>query len=449
MKDLLIINPGQGGNYNGYSNLRAYEPPLWAGMIAKFIRDHGYRVHLWDANIDRWSGLIISLADPIDLIAVVVYGHNPSASTTVVTEAGRICREIKVYRPEQKIIMVGGHVAALPDRTLKEEAVDYVSCAEGPYRILNILRGSTDPLGRDEPVIGDIDKVLTGVAWDLLPMEDYRAHNWHCFGGDRTHYASIYTSLGCPYKCDYCCIHAPFKDGPRYRTWSPESVIRQIDILVQTHGVKNLKIADELFAIQTCRTEEICDLLIDRDYGLNIWAYARPEPLTPGFLEKLKKAGINWLGVGIENTKGKVGGADLVCQAIDNIRNAGINVAGNFMFGFPDDTIESMQETLDFAIDLNCEFVNFNCLAAYPGSKLYDQTGPKDLPETWEGYAQLSYNFKPLPTKHLSSHEVLGFRDRAFETYFNNPKYLAMMENKFGLEVKEQVRAFKSPERRP
>ena len=62
-------------------------------------------------------------------------------------------------------------------------------------------------------------------------MDRYRAHNWHCFGGiDRQPYAALYTTLGCPYRCTFCCIQAPFKAGEQaagfqpgansYRYWS-------------------------------------------------------------------------------------------------------------------------------------------------------------------------------------------------------------------------------------
>ena len=94
----------------------------------------------------------------------------------------------------------------------------------------------------------DLDPV-PGVTWDLLPMREYRAHNWHCFGHlEREPYAAIYTTLGCPYKCSFCCIQAPFKSGEAaagykasvnsYRFWSPERVLDDLTMLVEQHGVQ-------------------------------------------------------------------------------------------------------------------------------------------------------------------------------------------------------------------
>jgi len=84
------------------------------------------------------------------------------------------------------------------------------------------------------PLFKDLDREIPGQAWDLLDMSRYRAHNWHCFDhiDQRQPYASLQTSLGCPYKCSFCCINAPFgKSGIRY--WSPDNIIAQIDTLVR------------------------------------------------------------------------------------------------------------------------------------------------------------------------------------------------------------------------
>src|SRR5262249_20237288 len=121
----------------------------------------------------------------------------------------------------------------------------------------------------DQPLVADLDREMPGQAWDLLPMARYRAHNWHCMGGhERQPYAALYTTLGCPYHCSFCCIQAPFKSGERaagarestnsYRYWSPDTVIAQIDLLVQTYGVRNLKIADEMFVLNRKHVVGIC-----------------------------------------------------------------------------------------------------------------------------------------------------------------------------------------------
>ena len=114
------------------------------------------------------------------------------------------------------------------------------------------------------------------------------------------------------------------------------------------------------------------------------------------------------------------------------IRDAGIHIAGNFMFGLPCDNIETMQETLELAKNINCEMVNFNVTMAYPGSELFKQTPEGDLPVSWAGYSQHGYETQPLPTEHLTSAEILRFRDNAFQEYHSSKRYQNMIRKKFG-----------------
>lgn len=475
--DLLLINPGgRGQSYQGLGeSLSAIEPPVWAGLLATFTRLRGRSVAVLDANAENLSPA--EVAERVQrksprLTTVVVYGHNPSASTQVMPAAGEICREIRTRGSETATLLVGGHVAALPERTLREETVDYVCDGEGPYTIVGLLDAlhSTGVRGVESvpglwyrigkeirhtppaPLVGDLDGEMPGVAWDLLPMEKYRAHNWHCFGEmSRTPYASIYTSLGCPFRCAFCCIQAPFRAGTSdsgngdvpnsYRMWKPETVIRQIDTLVKEYGVRNLKFADELFVLHPTHVDGICDLILQRGYDLNIWAYARVDTIRPEMLPVMRRAGIRWLALGIETASARVRKdarkgyrTERIREAVASIHGAGIHIIGNFIFGLPEDDGGTLRETLDLAKDLNCEFANFNCAMAYPGSALYDTALREGwpLPEKWGGYSQYSLDSRPLRTRSLPGETILRFRDRAFEAYFSNPTYLAMMRRTFG-----------------
>ena len=100
-----------------------------------------------------------------------------------------------------------------------------------------------------------------------------------------------------------------------------------------------------------------------------------------------------------------------------------------------------MQQTLDLSIELNTEHANFYPCQALPGSPLYvtaRQNGWK-LPDSYEGYAFLSYESQPLPTRHLTAAEVLKFRDEAWHIYFQRPEYLELVERKFGAEQRQNV----------
>jgi anaerobic magnesium-protoporphyrin IX monomethyl ester cyclase len=470
--DIVLINPGDkrqvyqelGDDYS------AIETPFWVVTLAAYLRNNRYRVVVIDAHAQGISSedtaLKVKALNPL-LSAVIVYGAQPSASTQNMTIAGKICKAIKENTSVQ--VAIGGlHPSALPLKTIQEENVDFVIDGEGPFTLLGLIKvldskrpdfagvpglwyrqnGAIKSNPRAE-LVKDLDKILPVAAWDLLPMDKYRAHNWHCFDDleNRKPYAAIYTSLGCPYNCIFCCINAPF-GGPGIRYRSPELVIQEIELLVKQYKVKNIKIADELFVLDEKHYMRIVDLLIAKGFDLNLWAYARVDTVKSENLIKMKKAGINWLALGIESANSAVrDGASKqmrisdIKRVVKDIQEAGIRVIGNFIFGLLDDSAATMQETLDLAMGLNCEFVNFYCAMAYPGSGLYELALQEGwlLPGKWQDFSQYSYDSLPLPTKHITAREVLKFRDEAFHKYFCNPDYLNMLTDKFGPKVRAHI----------
>lgn len=476
--DALIINPNSVnlGYQNLGRHLSAIEPPIWAAMLANYLRRQNYEVAILDAEAE---GLSIEEAARRSadcqprLFVITVYGHHPSASTENMVGAGLLARALKTAGPTSKIVLVGGHVSALPVKTLAEEAVDFVCQGEGPYTLNGLLSVNLNDGGELSKVPGlwyrreglpvytfpaplipreHLAADLPGMAFDLLPMDKYRAHNWHCFGSinQRQPYASLYTSLGCPFGCHFCCINALY-GRPSYRCWDPDFMLDQFDLLANRYNVRNIKIADEMFVLNEHHFLRLCQLLAERDYDFNIWAYTRVDTVKSGYLKALKAAGINWLSLGIESGSGLVrdgvrkGGFDQrdIHQVVEQIRDEGINIMGNFIFGLPDDNYDTMMETLNLALELKCEMVNFYSAMAYPGSALYNLAIKNNwpLPESWLGYSQYAYETRPLPTRHLTSGQVLAFRDYAWKTYFTDSSYLAVIKAKFGPETCEHITA--------
>ena len=479
---LLVTPPSRLEVYQSLSNdFAAIEPPVWSGLIAEYVRRKGFSVQILDAEAlgftHQETATAIIEANAI-LTTYVIYGQQPSASTQSMP-GGRKVAKIVSENSDLPSMVIGTHASALPKRTLTEEPYDFVCEGEGPrtaVSLLEILKENSESFDQvpglwyqsdgkvhSNPMaenIGDLSNELPSQAWDLLDMGKYRAHNWHCFDHieHRKPYASLQTSLGCPYKCSFCCINSPF-GTPGIRYWSSENVITQIEILVEKYGIKNIKIPDEMFVLNAAHVTEICEKIIDRGYELNIWAYARIDTVKDELLEKLKKAGFNWLGVGIESgskhvrdgvEKGRFGELEIV-NTVQRIRQHGIYVGANYIFGLPDDTHETMQETLNLAQELNTEWANFYCGMAYPGSPLFNEAKKRGwrLPDDkngpgWLGYSQHAYDALPLPTETLTAEEVLRFRDNAFNTYFTNPSYLGMIRDTFGEKVLTHLEAMTS-----
>ena len=291
-------------------------------------------------------------------------------------------------------------------------------------------------------------------------LDMYRAHFWHTnfLNENRTPFASIYTSLGCQFACNFCMINivnrvsynekisAANSKGMRF--WSPELILKEFEKLWE-FGVRTVRIADEMFFLNKKYYIPILQGLIDRGFKFNLWAYARVDTVRKDQLELFKKAGVNWLALGIESgnqsvrieiDKGRFEEVN-IRQVVKDIKSSGINVLGNYIFGFPDDNFTTMTETLNLALELQCEHSNFYSAQALPGSPLYLLAKEKkwEIPTKYEEFAFLSYECKPLRTKHISAKEVLNFRDIAWKKYFSDENYLNLVKDKFGSQAKNNI----------
>ena len=490
--DCLLVNPNSSGIYQDLAkDFSAIEPPTWALLLAESLRSCGHDVLILDADAERLSpeetaNRVLQAKSPIVLF--VVYGQNPNSGTTGMAEVERVAALISDAAEDSLLGVVGSHASALPRQVLSVRGIDFVLLNEGVYALRNLvasdprrdlhaikgigykLRGPAGTqviINEPERIVPqdrmDID--LPGYAWDLLPYRErpldmYRAHFWHA-GFDfqqRTPFAAIYTSLGCQFGCDFCMINIVNRvdngeeisaaDSRGMRFWSSSWVTREMAKLADL-GVKTLRISDEMFFLNRRYYEPILQNVVNESFDFNMWTYSRIDTVRPSALELFRSAGVNWLALGVE------AGNQMVRQEVSkgsfkevsikdichNVREANINVISNYIFGFPHDTIETMQETLDLALELNTEMANMYPCQALPGSPIYHEALRKgwELPSTYAGFGFLSYEALPLPTNTLSSAEVLKFRDDAWNTYFTNPEYLNLVETRFGRSQRQNV----------
>jgi anaerobic magnesium-protoporphyrin IX monomethyl ester cyclase len=475
MLDLLIISPSSAGLYQDLKkDFSAKETNIWAGLLANAVRDkHG--VAIYDLEIERPDAnkFYQTVKDYAPrLVLFVVTGQNPNASTAAMagaTEASCLLGS------DFKIAFVGPHVNALPIETLeKHPEIDIVFTNEGVYALKNILQTSlTDndlsgikgiayrdsdsniKLNEPEKIVPQelLEQDLPGIAYDLMPsLNNYRTSTWHTnFSSETSPFASIYTSLGCFSKCSFCMINIINRTSNDFglasdsfnifRYWSPEFTIKQLEYL-SDKGVKHLKIADEMFVYRPKHFLTLCELIIERGLDFNIWAYSRVDTAKPHYLETLRKAGVRHLALGIESAnqtvrqeidKGRFKEIN-IRDVVNEITQNDIGVGGNFIVGLPSDNYNTMQQTMNLALELDLANMNIYCSTALPGSPLYlnAKKSGRILPTKYSEFGFLSYDHIPDSTDELSSREVLEFRDYFFHSYFTNPSVLYRMKSKYG-----------------
>ena len=476
--------------YQGLSNVySAIETPTWSLLLAQSCRSKGFGVAIMDCGAEKLTDEegIKRIADLNPrLVLFVGYGQNPNSGTASMIGIERMSAALREAHPEFTSAVVGSHVSALPQEVLAFPSIDIVLIGEGVYALHHLLSSKLDKhdlksvagIGFKDTegnliltsagIIVPSDRMdidLPGYAWDLLPFKDkpldlYRSHFWHAeFSHEkRTPFAAVYTSLGCRFACNFCMINiinrtsttegAVSADSRDMRYWTPQFMLGEFEKLAKM-GVQTLRISDEMFFLDKRYYEPLLNGIIDRDLNFRMWSYSRVDTVRKEFLQLFKKAGINWLALGIEAgnqavrkevSKGSFQDVN-IREVVKEVRGHDINVISNYVFGFPEDTKESMQQTLDLALELNTEMVNMYPCQALPGSPLYNIAKEKSwkLPGSYAGYAFLSYESEPLPTNHLSAAEVIKFRDQAFQTYFSHEPFLKLVETKFGQQERKNV----------
>jgi len=491
---LFLITKSSSKTYQKLSaTYSAIEPPTWALLLAQSMRSVDYEVRILDANAEDLSKEEILeriLNFSPRLICIVVYGQNVNAGTTNMSGAVHISNFLKNENIKIPISFIGSHVQALPLETLaKEKSIDFLFTNEGVYALRNVLKlkdfSSTQleqikgiAMRKDDKIILNMpekivpnekmDEDLPGYAWDLLPFKKnpldlYRSPMWHAEYDfeKRSPYASLQTSLGCQFGCNFCMINIINRDDnkeigvasdySKMRFWSTDFIIKEFDKLISM-GVKTIRIVDEMFLLNPKYYIPLCEKLAERnkDDTLRIWSYSRIDTVKrPEILKLVRKAGIKWLALGIESgdksvrlevDKGKFEDVD-VRKVIDKLHESDINVMANYIYGLPGDTRETIEKTFQLSLELCTAGWNTYGAMALPGSLLYKNALEKGtkLPETYEGYSFHSYETLPLPTEKLTAKEIITLRDDAFNKYHNHKPFLKLIEKKFGKKAAENI----------
>jgi anaerobic magnesium-protoporphyrin IX monomethyl ester cyclase len=477
--DILFLEPNAAGTYQALaSTYSAIETPTWNLLLAGAARSYGLSTGILDANAERLTPIAAAervLALNPKVLIISCYGQNPNSSTPFFGAGLAVAASLRsAYKG--LIGFVGPHVAALPMSTLdKHQFIDFVLCNEGITQIFSLFKENLDLskvkgvayrrsgvslLNPPENIVPQerLETVYTGYAWDLLPFKEkpldlYRSHLWHSDFGNlpRNPFAAIYTSLGCTFRCSFCMINMinrnsneeslTASDFNKMRFFSAEWLEKEFDWL-KSQEVKTLRIADEMFYLNRNHYKPILDLLTKKQYDFNMWAYSRVDTVRKEFIPEFKNAGINWLCLGIEAgadsvRTGAFKGKFLSSQVVDTVRSlqdGGIKVLANFIVGLPSDTKETIEETLNLALSLKPEYVNFYPCMALPGSELHLQSvrSGHTMPHTYEGYAFLSYECVPMQTDTLTAAEVLRLRDEVFERFVTDQGYKESFISNFG-----------------
>ena len=445
--DILLINtPFLPLNYSEVERLplarqerTSVSPPLGICYISSYLISKGYNVSLLDLDVELYYLLkttgsynILDIAhlirqQHVDIIGISCFN---SARHKQAHELARLSKAMG-----STVVMGGNYPTNSPERVLKDKSVDYVVLGEGEHKFYELLQALEEGIGLEEiSGIGYRETIRqrSGIDYiknlDILPFPDYAnldIEKYYKIGMSQSingnnRFFTLFTSRGCPNKCIYCGAHNTF--GYKNRLRSVDNVIREVDWLIDNYGAEEILIQDDNFTADRVRSDEILDKLAERKIHWSIPNGLEVNSIDRSFLEKAKASGCTDLSIAVESGSPKVlkminkkMDLERAKETIRSMRELGIYSKVFFMVGFPGETKEDIQLTLDLASNLKADWSQFSIVNPLPGTELaknrefnFENIGYSNAniktddftPEYIEGvvsYANLKTNFLENP----------------------------------------------------
>jgi radical SAM superfamily enzyme YgiQ (UPF0313 family) len=388
--------------------------PLGLGYLAAVLREGGHEVTIYDAaiedvGVDYYLDLAEAAGKSYSLIGI-------TATTPLIADAWQMAA---LCKQRGLITVLGGpHLTIMPLESLKPphaDYVDYVFRGESEYALLELVntlevgrqpglipgicfrRGDEIVSSPESPMIPDLD-ALPFPAHDLFKIDRYTNLQPLTDGLDpHARSFTILTSRGCPYKCTFCSKPVT---GDTWRARSVESVVQEWKWLVKGLGATEIGMTDDIWNLKLPRAKELCRRLVEEGLNSAPWVTVHGMKVNHTDLELfqlMKAAGCKRVGFGVENgdekmlrnviRKGQT--IDMVREAFANAKAAGLQTMGFFIFGMPGDNEETMEKTIQLALELDPKLANFLLAAPFPGTVMYDmiQEGGEIFADNWTDYA--------------------------------------------------------------
>lgn len=418
--------------------------PMWLSYAAALAEKQGHDIDLIDAPADGHDlGYVKDRIRNYSPSLIVVDTSTPSIYNDV-----KICDEIKETFPKVFLLLVGTHVSALPEESLKiSKSVDAIAVGEYDYTVKEIAealvekkdigsvkgicyRKSEEIVQTEKrPLMENLDEIpfVSSVYKRFLKMGNY-------FNPNALHpMVTITTSRGCPFQCIFC-VYPQTMMGHKMRLRSVKNVVDEIEYIVDSFpGVKAIFFEDDTLTANKKRCMEISEEILRRNIIISWTANARAD-LDYETMKIMKKSGCRCMCVGFEsgnqqlldNIKKKVR-IDKMEQFINDAKRAGIFVHGCFMVGHPGETKETMKQTLELAKRLKPDTVQFYPIMVYPGTEAYNWYKERNLITTSDFSKWLTpdgLHNTVIKTEKLSSDELVRFCDYARRDFYLRPGYL-------------------------
>jgi hopanoid biosynthesis associated radical SAM protein HpnJ len=439
MKSLFLQAPsfdgydgGAGARYQMKREVKSFWFPTWLAQAAAMVP--GSR--LIDAPPHRLSFKDIE-EDVKAHELIVVHTSTPSFKSDM-----RTAGMIRALNPTAKIGFIGAKVAVEPQQSMEAcPAIDFVCRNEYEFTIQELANGADwssikglsyrDAAGQivhnpEREILMDMDRLPSVLPlYKQLKVENY-------FGGYLLHpYMSWYTGRGCKSRCTFC-LWPQTVGGHRYRVRSVENVVAEVkwakDAFPQ---VKEFFFDDDTLTDNLPRVEALAKEL--GKIGVT-WSCNAKANVPRSTLEVLKDNGLRLLLVGYESGNQQIlinikkgMRVEFARRFARDCHELGIVIHGTFILGLPGETRETIQQTLDFAKEVNPHTIQVSLAAPYPGTFLYRQAKENGwlYNEEVDLLTQEGTQIAPLNYPHLSHSEIFNSVEDFYRKFYFRPSKIA------------------------
>ena len=372
----------------------------------------------------------------------------------------RTAEAIKAANRNCTIAFVGGHPTARPEETLKlSEVIDIAARKEFDHSMVEVAQdmewekiagisyraGGALHHNPDRPM-------LTNEQLDQLPFVtevydqnlDYLKYNSpYC----HYPYVSMYTGRGCPARCTFC-LWPQVTQGHQYRVRSPENVYEEVAAMKSKFPkMKELFFDDDTFTADAARARKIAQLL--KPLGIT-WSTNSRANVDYETLKVMKEGGLRLFVVGYESGNAEIlknikkgVRLDRARRFTRDCRDLGILIHGTFILGLPGESRETIEESMRFAREMDCETIQVSLASPYPGTEMFEYV-------TTHGYLavdplldEAGYQKCTVQYPNLSADEIYQSVERFYRSFYFRPRYILKSVRKMLASSEECMRLLK------
>lgn len=444
--------------------------------LAAVLREAGHTPILLDLN----NRVVHAQEDPqqycLDKIIAALKTEKPGLVGISFLFSGfmkvaiRYAEAVKEHNPDLKVITGGIHASTFPEEILTNCACfDYIAIGEGELQMVDITqRIEKGDLGdlttiksfafRDETGKVHINHERQWIDYEEMPMQAWDLVNFSDFEMDLTHYSNfkghdiknvipVISERGCPFRCNFCDMY--IVQGRKLRRRNPQQFVDELQYLVEHHDQRFFTFMDDNLTIDNRHILNICNEILKRNLDIQFTTSGGlgMNSLRKDVIDAMVAAGMTSALLAPEHGSDYIRNEiikkklkrDIIYEVVENLRTHRVSLAGNWIMGFPEDTNETLQETMDMIDELKLDRNWVGTVIPFPGTPLFDQCLKDnlfieeiDVDQLWLTPVRAHQVGSVIKPYNMSLDELVLWRDRFIKVRFKYLRNLNMDNSQIG-----------------